>query len=294
MAASGGAVTYRAGQKVTGTRTTVDTSLSYSEQQIPVNGTTVRELHFSLGPTTDSTISLDNITNIQVRGGSVPFIDASPAQIACFLSYFGKRSLWQFESPSGTGPVSSHQPAFVLPLHWGMGYSPPPGVQLAISLTKNATLGTTSTPTMQLHEGINNLQASRGYLNMISQSYAIGANVNNFTINITQPGKLLGIIVPTPLNLSLFRLKTQNGLIAEFQGDSTGNNPLIWSQELYQGNPIPTAVSESEANPYTYFSIPAPLQTDVVAGATSVEVSTTASWTDQKWVFVTAYEPQGK
>jgi len=291
MAANGGSLIYRPGQTVTGSRTTNDTSLFFSEQQIPVNGDTVRELHFSLGPSTDTTNSLDNITNIQVKGGAIPFIDCSPAQLACYMSYYGKRSLWEFESPSGTGPVSNHQQAFVLPLHWGRGYGAPPGVQLAITLTKNSTMGTTSAPTLTLHEGINPVQPANGYLNLIAQSYAIGASRNNFAININQPGNLRGIIVPTPLNLSLFRLRTAQGIIAEFQGDSvSGNNPLIWSQELYQGNPV--APVEANANPYMYFAIPEPLVQPVAVGVTTLEVSTTASWTDQKWVFVTSYDRQ--
>lgn len=281
MPMRGGSKTYQSSAKITGTQTTADGSLFFAENVVSVSGTTVRELHFALGPTTDTTNSLDNVTRVTVKAGSTPFIDATPAQIAAYLSYIGKKAEWEFENPGGTGPESNHLQNFVIPLHGGRGWSAPPGANLSITITKNATMGTTTAPTLQLHEGLNQVEGSQGYMSFLSSKYVIGASNNIYSINVSNPGILMGIAIPTPLNLTLLRLYDTSGLVAEFTEPRT----LVYSQELYQGNQISSIGAAS--NPVTFWKCP--IERQVVAGVTRIDVGTNSSWTDQEWGFLTYF-----
>ncbi|HLY11247.1 MAG TPA: hypothetical protein VKW04_18240 [Planctomycetota bacterium] len=271
----GGALTYEPGPTITGTATTADTSLTFQPLTIPVSGPPVRELGFHLSPTTDNTDSLDNITNINVLNGNVSFINCPPAMIGALLSFLGKKTEWEFNA------ATNHQPSFMLPLHFWRGFSAPPNGNLSVILTKNNSMGGTTAPTLQLTLGTNYQAPSNGYFSLLASQFVIGASNKNFTVQISQPGVLEYIIVPTPLNLTLFRFWDSAGKQAEF--NDVQMNSLVYSQSLYGGFPIPVPY------PGNYLVWRPPVPRKVVSGVTRIDVATNGSWTDGQWGFVTTF-----
>jgi hypothetical protein len=206
----------------------------------------------------DATAILTNVTRVTFRAGQVPFVDATPAQIRAMLGWYGKKAEW------ATGGA-----LFTYPFHGFRGWSAPPNQGLRVEVTKNVTM---KTPTLTIHEGLNDTEDSTGFAYFLSTSFNVPASSARYTIPITQPGVLVGIVVPNVADLTLLRLYDSSGLVADFADYLA----LQDSQTLYMGTTVVSPL---------YWKIP--LERLVVSGVTRLEVGTGGGWVDAEFTFHT-------
>jgi hypothetical protein len=254
MPGPGGSQTYVAGPTVPTTNTTADT-IAFSENVVPVSGARVREIIHSF---TGSNLILTNITRFTYKAGQVPFIDVTTAYVRAWLGWYGKKPEWATANARCT-----------FPLHGYRGWSAPPNQGLRLEVAKNATPGT---GTATIHEGLNDSEESQGFMYLLANTFNVPASSARYTIPITQPGVLSGLIVADTADITLLRIYDASGLVADFADFLS----FIDSQLLYSG----TTVSDP-----IYWKLP--IERLVVSGVTRLEIGTGSGWTDQAFGFHT-------
>lgn len=262
----GGTQRWISGPQISGTSVTADDTLTFRENDVPESGKKVRELLFDLAGG-DASDVLTNVTRLTFKGGGVPFIDTLPTYIRAYLGFMGKKAEW-----------STARADFMFPLHGFRGWSAPPGQNLRLTVSKNVTM---KTPTITLHEGLNDSEESAGFMYMLSSLRNVPVSATRYPVSIDTPGILVGMFIPTPQNITLFRYYDAAGLAAEF----TDVNALLGSEYIYQGTTVTDPI---------YWKVP--VERLVTAGVTRLELGTNSSWTDAELGFHTYIPapPSGK
>ncbi len=178
--------------------------------------------------------------------------------IRAMLGWYGKKAEWD-----------STLSRFTFPLHLWRGWSAPPNQGLRIELAKNSTplVGTAI-----LHEGLNDTDESQGFQYFLATTFNVPASAARYTIPITQPGVLSGLVIPNLSDITLLRLYDSSGLVADF----TSFLALQDSEYLYQGTTVVSPL---------YWKLP--IERLVVSGVTRLEIGTGSSWTDAEFGFHT-------
>lgn len=258
----GGFTTIIAGPEVAGVTKKADNSLKFTENDIPVSGETVRDLIMDLSGTKATTLA--EVTRVTLRAGQVPFVDTLPAYIRAWLGWVGKKAEW-----------ATTADGFVFPLHGYRGWSAPPGQGLSIQIGKSAVM---EDPVLTLHEGLNKEEPSQGFMYFLSSAFNLAASKRQ-TIQITTPGKLVGLVIPTPADIDSVKLYDVSGLVAEI----TNPRALQASEFLYQGTTVTDPL---------YWKMP--IERLVTTGVTRLELVTGAGWVDGEFGFHTVIEPPQK
>lgn len=241
-----------AGPTVTGTATTADRSLTFSENIIPRHGSAVRRMHVTM---TGTGMTLGNVTRLTLKANSQPVIDARPDHLARIFAQFQKRDVF-----------ASSQTAFTLPLDL-FGGAAPAGALLRLEIEKNATPGAS---TATLFEELEDELPSAGYYMVLGSTQPLAANDTNRLINVPGSGALVGVVVPDAGNITLFRIRQSGDVIYDLGGASIAQVGQFDRGADFSGAqfvPIP--------------GIP------IVPGATQVEASANGSYNASDWTFLT-------
>lgn len=262
--------------QVNGTQAAGDTSIQFLPNQFNVLGQRLRTIDLSLNEqgTSDATNILTNITRVSLFAGGQKLWDAPTSHYQALFGWMGKKAAWV----GGQFYVQ-------LPLHMWRGYSAPPGQQLSLTLTKNATFATNRVPTINMHLGYNDEDVSKGYTYIIAQKYNVPATSNGFGINPSTPGVLQYVILPTLTGVTGLTFYDKSGQVMKF----IDVHALTAHQEWFSG----VAYAAPYSGPFVF---KVPVERALKSGVTQVEVAT-SGWTDDEITLVTLFpndQAQGK
>lgn len=242
----GGPLRYSEPVSVDGTSAKADSSLRIPGNVMPGSGVTVRDLVCEL--TGDATAVLSGITQVTVRGGTVPFIDCAPSTIRAWLGFMGKKAEW-----ASTGTT------FVIPLHGYRGWGAPPNQSLSLSLTKDATV---KTPTLSVALGINDGEMqipSQGMMYLMDTPDGLAATKSLQEFRISQPGILCGLVLQDLAHVQEIRYYDAAGMVWDFGSGAQ----LLAAQKQERGTTVDDPVY-----------IKMPVERMVVDGVTKLVITT--------------------
>lgn len=251
------------------TQTTADGTIRFKMNDFNVLGKKLRDITLNLNAqaVSDATNILTNILRITIAFGSEPGWDALLTHFRALIGFITKKAA-----------LATAVDYLNIPLHMYRGYSAPPGKNLDLKISKNATYGTNQVPKVSMNLGFNQLHETRGYLNILSKLYGVPASSNGTNIKPDQPGNLQYVILPTLTGVTGFRYADDRGVRAFFTDVKT----LIAQQEQYSG--------VAYAAPYSGpFVIKIPEEREVKSGVTEISLLTNSSWVDDEITLVTEY-----
>jgi hypothetical protein len=254
--------------KVLGTGATADSSLQMLEQAFAKQGDIVRSILCVFTPTADATNINQHITRMTLLAGGARFWDMPMTYFAALFTFMGKKA-----------EFSNAQPWTEFPLHMWRQYSAPPNVNLSLTLAKDATMGTTTAPTLNMYLAWNQRDPSMGYAYCLSQKYGVPVSANPFSVNPSQPGILQYIILGSLTHVTGLVYYDDRGQRTQLLDP----NALYAFQELYQG------VEASSFPLSTPFCFKVPEERSVVSGSTRIDFYTDSSYVDQEVGLVTYF-----
>lgn len=241
-----------AGPTVSGTATTADRSLTFSENIIPRHGSAVRRLHVRM---TGTSMTVSNLTRIELKANSQPIVNVLPTHLDRILTHYFKREVF-----AGT------QTEFTLPLDL-FGGGAPAGALIRLELEKNAT---PAASTATLYEELDDAEPAQGFMQILGSTQPLAATDSNRVLNVPGSGVLVGIVVPDAPNITLLRVRQNGDVVVDL-----GTGIIAQIGQIDRGADLSGA---------TFLPLP-PIP--VVPGGTQIEASANASYTASDWTFVT-------
>jgi len=251
------------------TQITADGSIRFKMNDFNVLGKRLRDLTLNINAqaTSDATNILTNITRLTILFGSEPGWDAPLTHFRALIGFITKKAA-----------LATAVDYLNIPLHMFRGYSAPPGKNLDLKVTKNATYGTNQVPKVSMVLGFNQRDETRGYLNILSKLYGVPVSSNGTNLKPDQPGNLQYIILPTLTGVVGLRYADDRGVRHYFTDVKT----LIAQQEQYSG----VAYAAPYSGPFVY---KIPEEREVKSGVTEISLITNASWVDDEITLVTEF-----
>lgn len=265
----GGTLESKYSADITATQTLADGSIRFKMNDFNVLGKRLRDitLNINFQATSDATNILTNILRLQLLFGTQKGWDCLITHLRALIGFVTKKAA-----------LVTTQDYINIPLHMFRGYSAPPGQNLDLTLTKNATYGTNQVPKVSMNLGFNQRDETRGYLNILGKLYGVPASSGGTNIKPDQPGKLQYVILPTLTGITGLIYSDDRGTRHRFTDVKT----LIAQQEQYSG----VAYAAPYSGPFVW---KVPEEREIKSGVTEISLITNASWTDDEITLVTEF-----